>query len=164
MILSKYGRLNNKLEKTQNKQTNTNETPNTFKPSIKCILFLLQLFYIFIYSVSISFLIFVYVFLLRKRSGEIIRQAVRRLSFHDSQPIFRRVVTFSNVGHSGGFYLRLGAIGNERFKASEWQYMNVQMKTTKISRRVLFWQLLLETHSENWFKIKEPQIFGSTHT
>lgn len=113
------------------KQTNTNETPNTFKPSIKCILFLLQLFYIFIYSVSISFLIFVYVFLLRKRSGEIIRQAVRRLSFHDSQPIFRRVVTFSNVGHSGGFYLRLGAIGNERFKASEWHYMNVQMTNNK---------------------------------
>ncbi|XP_052683021.1 proton channel OtopLc-like isoform X1 [Crassostrea angulata] len=70
-----------------------------------------ELFYIFIYSASICFLIFVYVFLLRKRSGEIIRQAVRRLSFHDSQPMFRRVVTFSNVGHSGGFYLRLGAIG-----------------------------------------------------
>lgn len=95
----------------------------------------MQLFYIFIYSASISFLIFVYVFLLRKRSGEIIRQAVRRLSFHDSQPMFRRVVTFSNVGHSSGFYLRLGAIGNERFKA----YLKLIVKMVQNLRTSSIW-------------------------
>ncbi|XP_055995970.1 proton channel OtopLc-like isoform X3 [Ostrea edulis] len=69
-----------------------------------------ELFYIFIYSGSICFLLFVYIFLLRKKSGEIINRAVRRLSFHDSQPMVRRVVTFSTIGNTGGFYLRLGAI------------------------------------------------------
>lgn len=119
--------------------------------------FLLQLFYIFIYSASISFLIFVYVFLLRKRSGEIIRQAVRRLSFHDSQPMFRRVVTFSNVGHSGGFYLRLGAIGNKRFKAIERQSMKVHMTNNKKSRRFLFWHFYWKLMVKIGSQIKNPK-------
>ncbi|XP_061188116.1 proton channel OtopLc-like [Saccostrea echinata] len=70
-----------------------------------------ELFYIFIYSGGIGFLLFIYVFLLRKESGENFKYKVRKLSFHGNRPTFRRVVSFSNMNHTGGFYLRLGAIG-----------------------------------------------------
>ncbi|XP_062612022.1 proton channel OtopLc-like [Saccostrea cucullata] len=70
-----------------------------------------ELFYIFIYSGGICFLLFIYVFLLRKESGKKFKYTVRKLSFHENRPAFRRMVSYSNMNHTGGFYLRLGAIG-----------------------------------------------------